>query len=81
MIAQPLVDATTIRADQLTEGDIIRHLTGEAWKVICEPEYTNKGIRFEVLCLDLECPNNTQSLCFAPEWLFDLLDYQPVMAV
>jgi hypothetical protein len=81
MIAQPLVDAATIRADQLTEGDIIRHFTGEAWKVICEPEYTNEGIRFEVLYLDLECPHNTQSLCFAPELQFELLDYQPVMAM
>ncbi len=24
-------DATQIRADQLTEGDIIRHFTGDIW--------------------------------------------------
>ena len=81
MIAQP-VDAMTVRADQLTEGDIIIHrCTGDAWEVICEPEYTNSGIRFEVLWLEVESPDNTQSVCFAPEWQFELLDHQPVMAV
>ena len=76
MIAQSL-DATTIRADQLTEGDIIQHSTTELWMVVTEPEYTTSGISFDVLCLDVEAPDNTQTVCFAPEVSFVLLDYQP----
>jgi hypothetical protein len=68
-------DTTTIRADQLTEGDIIQHRTGEDWLIITEPEYTTKGISFEVLCLGVEVPN-TQTMCFAPETSFVLLDHQ-----
>ena len=37
-------NATQICADQLTEGDIIRHFTGDVWQVISEPEYTSSGI-------------------------------------
>ena len=69
-------DTTTIRADQLTEGDIIQHSTGDNWIVITEPEYTTRGISFEVLCLDLEAWKNTQTVCFAPETSFVLLDHQ-----
>ncbi len=69
-------DATTIRADQLTEGDIIRHSTGEDWMIINEPEYTTKGISFEVLCLDMEGPDNTQTVSFAPQTTFVLLNHQ-----
>ena len=72
-------DATQICADQLTEGDIIRHFTGDTWQVISEPEYTSCGISFEVLCLDVETPPNTQCVVFAAEWRFELLNYQPVM--
>lgn len=72
-------DATQIFADQLTEGDIIRHFTGDIWQVISEPEYTSSGISFEVLCLDVETPPNTQQVIFAAEWRFELLDYQPVL--
>ena len=75
MIAQSS-DATTIRADQLTEGDIIQHRPSDHWMVITEPEYTIRGITFEVLCLDVEAPNNTQVVCFAPETSFVLLDHQ-----
>ena len=69
-------DATQVCADQLTEGDIIRHFTGDTWQVISEPEYTSFGISFEVLCLDVETPPNTQYVVFPPEWKFLLLDYQ-----
>ncbi len=69
-------DTTTIRADQLTEGDIIQHSTGDNWMVISEPEYTTGGISFEVLCLDVEAADNTQTVCFAPETSFVLLDHQ-----
>lgn len=69
-------DVTTIRADQLTENDIIQHRPGDNWMVISEPEYTTRGISFEVLCLDVEAPNNTQTVCFAPETSFALLDHQ-----
>ncbi len=78
MIAQNL-DATQICADQLTEGDIIRHFTGEVWQVISEPEYVSNGISFEVLCLDVETLPNTQQVIFAAGWRFELLDYQPSM--
>lgn len=76
MIAQSL-DATTIRADELTEGDVIQHSTTELWMVVTEPEYTTNGISFDVLCLDVEAPDNTQTVCFAPEASFVLLDHQP----
>lgn len=75
MIAQSL-DVIQICADQLTEGDIIRHFTGEIWQVISEPEYTDSGISFEVLCLEVERLPNTQQVIFAPEWRFELFDYQ-----
>jgi hypothetical protein len=78
MIAQNL-DATQICADQLTEGDVIRHFTGETWQVISEPEYVLNGISFEVLCLDIKIPPNTQHVIFAPNWKFELLDYQFLM--
>ncbi len=42
-------DVTTICADQLTDGDIIRHSTGDTWMVITESEYTTAGITFDVL--------------------------------
>lgn len=70
-------DRTQIHADELTEGDIIKHVTGDIWQVISEPEYTNRGICFEVLWLDVDSPDNTQSVSFAPEWRFELVNYQP----
>lgn len=76
MIAQKTNDATTICADQLTEGDIIRHSTGDTCLVITEPEYTTLGITFDVLSLDVEAVDNTQTVCFAPESRFVLLDHQ-----
>jgi len=69
-------DPTAICADRLTDGDIIRHSTGDTWMIMSEPEYTAKGIGFEVLCLDMEAPNNTQTVCFDPQESFVLLDYQ-----
>ena len=69
-------DATQICTDQLTEGDIIRHFTGDNWQVISEPQYTSSGISFEVLCLDVEMLPNTQTVVFAPGWRFELIDYQ-----
>ncbi|MDJ0742175.1 MAG: hypothetical protein QNJ32_02310 [Xenococcaceae cyanobacterium MO_167.B27] len=68
-------DATQICAEQLTEGEIIRHFTGDTWKVISEPEYTCSGISFEVLCLNVATLPNTQTVVFAPEWRFELLHY------
>lgn len=72
-------NAAQICADQLTEGDIIRHFTGDVWQVISEPEYVSTGISFEVLCLDIEMLPNTQQVVFAPTWRFELLDYQPIL--
>ena len=62
MIAQ-IGDATTIYADQLTDGDIIRHSTGDTWMVITEPEYTTRGITFEVLCEDAIESESTKARC------------------
>lgn len=67
--------ASTISADSLTEGDIIRHL-GNNWQVISEPRYTRRGIVFEVLWLDLE-QDNTQEVSFDPRWRFELVTHQP----
>ena len=69
-------DITAIRADQLTEGDIIQHRPSDNWMIISEPEYTTRGISFEVLYLVVEAPNNTQTVCFDPETSFVLLDHQ-----
>ena len=83
MITQNL-DATRIYADQLTQGDILRHFTGDVWQVISEPKYVPKyvsnGISFEVLCLDVETPPNIQQVIFAAGCKFELLDRQPLMA-
>lgn len=67
----------TIHADELTEGDIIRHFTGDIWQVISEPQYTCSGITFDVLWLDVDSPDNTQNVCFAPNWRFELVSHQP----
>lgn len=76
MIAQTF-DAATICAGELTEGDIIQHSTTDLWMVVTDPEYTTNDISFDVLFLDVEGPNNTQTVCFAPEASFILLDHQP----
>lgn len=68
--------ASTIRADELTESDIVRHLTGDLWQVLTEPQYTCSGIEFEVLWLDVDSPDNTQEVCFHPRWQFELVTHQ-----
>ncbi len=74
-IASDLRDREIIASDQLTIGDIIKHDTGDFWQVISEPQYTCSGIEFEVLWLDVDSPNNTQSVCFAPGWQFELVSH------
>lgn len=74
------IDATTVCADELTVGDVVQHFTSDIWMVITEPEFTSQGISFEVLCLDVETLPNTQTVCFAPEWKFVLLDHRALMA-
>ena len=74
------IDATTVRADELTVGDTIQHFTGDNWLIVTEPKFASQGISFEVLCLDVEALPNTQTVCFAPEWKFVLLDHHPLMA-
>lgn len=70
---------STIRADELTEGDVIQHLlTGDIWQVASEPEYTEKGIGFEVTWL-----SDSQEPCFIyaqPHQHFALLDHNPSQA-
>ena len=74
MIAQTF-DATAIRADELTECDVVQHST-KLWMVVTEPEYTTNGISFNVLCLDAEAPYDTRTVCLAPEASLVLLNYQ-----
>lgn len=74
--APDLSDRTTITADELTIGDIIKHDTGDLWQVLSEPQYTCSGIEFDVLWLDVDSPDNTQSVCFAPSWRFELVSHQ-----
>lgn len=64
-----------IHADELTEGDVIKHFTGDVWMIINEPEYTNAGITFEVVWLGVDTPDNTQAVTFAPAWRFELINY------
>ncbi len=61
-----------IRADELTAGDIIRHL-GQTLKVYSEPRYTRRGMVFEVMPLDHQ--GETYQVCFDPRWTFELVDY------
>ena len=65
-----------IHADELTEGDTIRHFTGDTWLVISEPKYTNAGITFDVMWLDVDSPDNIQSVCFSPHWRLQLVTHQ-----
>lgn len=78
MMAQiaPTITPTFVRADELTEGDIIRHFTGDTWLVTGEPEYTNQGIVFDVMWLDVDTDNNVQTVTFAPAWRFEIIDYR-----
>lgn len=69
-----------IHADELTEGDIIKHFTGDVWMVTSEPEYTNAGITFEVVWLGVDTPDNTQTVNFAPAWRFELVNYHRTTA-
>lgn len=72
----PIITPTFVRADEITLGDIIRHFTGDTWQVVSEPEYTNQGITFDVMWLDVDTPNNTQTVTFAPAWRFEIIDYR-----
>lgn len=63
-----------IYADCLTEGDIIRHL-GQTLQVWTEPQYTMRGIVFEVLPLDSDV--EPYEMSFDPDWRFDYVTYQP----
>lgn len=65
-----------IHADQLTEGDVIKCLTGDIWRVVSEPEYTQQGICFDAMWLDVGVSNNVQGVCFAPTAEFELVSHQ-----
>lgn len=73
---QDAIASYDIHADELTEGDIIRHFTGDIWMVINEPTYTTNGITFDVMWLEVPTPDNVQTVCFAPQWRFELLSHQ-----
>ena len=76
-IASPVSDRQNfIHADELTEGDIIRHFTGDKWLVVSEPQYSRSGMTFDVMWLDVATPDNTQSVTFAPSWRFELVTHQ-----
>lgn len=68
-----------IHADELTEGDIVKHFTGDTWLVVSEPQYTNAGITFDVMWLDVDSPDNIQSVSFSPHWRFELVTHQPLV--
>lgn len=65
-----------IHADELTEGDVIKHFTGDVWMVISEPEYSRAGITFDVIWLGVNTPDNSQTVTFAPVWRFELVSHQ-----
>jgi hypothetical protein len=66
---------TYIYADELTEGDIIKHFTGDIWQVYSKPEYTISGIEFEVLNLSTN-GRESQRVSFNPRWRFELVGYE-----
>ena len=68
-----------IHADEITEGDIIKHFTGDVWLVTSEPKYTNSGITFDVMWLDVDSPDNIQPVCFSPHWRFELVAHQSLI--
>lgn len=69
---QPRLDI--IRADQLTEGDIITGSKGDIWQVVSEPQYMDEGICFEVMWLK-SATFNTQKVCFLPNYEFELVSH------
>ena len=80
-VSKEAIAPSTIHADELTEGDIIRHFTGDVWMVISEPNFTRAGMTFDVMWLDVATPDNTQSVTFAPSWRFELVSHQSAVAV
>lgn len=72
MISRLQSDVTFIHADELTSGDIIKHFKGDIWQVYSEPEYTIRGIEFEILDLGTN-DRQTQKVSFHPQWRFELV--------
>lgn len=77
MMTQKQLSVTTIHADQLTVGDVIRYFTGDLWQVATEPKYTRQGITFKVYDLSVNT-TETQTVTFAPQWRFELISYHSV---
>ena len=61
------IASSYIHADELTESDIIQH-NDSTLLIVSEPDYTNKGIEFEVMW-NVVTPDNVQTACFAPDAL------------
>lgn len=78
-LAATTSDSDRIATDELTNGDIIKHFTGDVWLVVSEPEYTNSGITFDVMWLDVDSSDNIQSVCFSPHWRFELATHQSLL--
>lgn len=72
MMTQSTHDVTRIRADELTQGDIIIHLD-QTLEVFSEPEFTTSGIVFLVMPLDFN--TEVYEVRFDPRWTFDLVGY------
>ncbi|WP_013334755.1 hypothetical protein [Gloeothece verrucosa] len=68
---------TTLHADELTVGDVIRHFTGDLWQVATEPIYTRAGMTFKVYDLSVNTIE-TQTVSFHPQWRFELVKYVSV---
>lgn len=69
--------ATTICADELTQGDVVFYCNS-CIVVLTEPQYVQQGIVFDVLWLEIDSPDNTQQLCFNPEKLLELISHTPI---
>ena len=70
-----MAETTPMRADELTEGDIIRHL-GDNLMVYSAPEYLTRGMVFDALPLAFASTGATQEICLQHEQPIELIDHQ-----
>ena len=65
---------SSLPADELTIGDLI--WLGGSLQILDEPQYTQRGIEFTALCLDVP-GSQTQPVTIHPQQLVQLLGHQP----
>jgi hypothetical protein len=61
----------SIFVEELVQGNIVKHFTGDVWEVYTEPKYTQRGVTFEVLPMNSDAP--VFEVVFAPGWRFELV--------